>query len=155
MFSHHSDQMSQRSKVSLIALWRYSLNVIVIAFVFVFAFVFLLCFCWSGHVSPWPHQFCKVFGLVWKAGRLWIRHSQYANIPNGPFFLQIVKCPYVTSPTKIFGWLLLPFGGVWEAFFPRLGRFAEYVVESRKMWLKWGIHSFGGELFGKPLARNF
>ena len=34
--------MSQRSKVSLIALWRYSLNVIV--FVFVFAFVFVVVF---------------------------------------------------------------------------------------------------------------
>ena len=36
MFSHHSDQMSQRSKVSKIALWRCSLNVFVIVFVFVF-----------------------------------------------------------------------------------------------------------------------
>ena len=39
MFPHHSDQMSQRSKVSKIALWRYSLNVIVIVFVFAFVFV--------------------------------------------------------------------------------------------------------------------
>ena len=42
MFSHHSDQMSQRSKVSEIALWRYSLNVIVFVFAFVFVVVFLL-----------------------------------------------------------------------------------------------------------------
>ena len=42
MFSHHSDQMSQRSKVSKIALWRCSLNVFVIVFVFVFVIVFLL-----------------------------------------------------------------------------------------------------------------
>ena len=34
MFSHHPDQMSQRSKVSKIALWRCSLNVSVIVFVF-------------------------------------------------------------------------------------------------------------------------
>ena len=65
--SHHSDQMSQSSEVSKIALWRYSLNVIVIAFVFVFAFVFLLCFCWSGHVSSWPPSVLQDFGLVWKA----------------------------------------------------------------------------------------
>ena len=44
MFCYHSDQMSQRSKVSKIALWRCSLNVFVIVFVivFVFAVVFLL-----------------------------------------------------------------------------------------------------------------
>ena len=42
MFSHHSDQMSQRSKGSKIALWRYSLNVIVFVFAFVFVVVFLL-----------------------------------------------------------------------------------------------------------------
>ena len=42
MFPHHSDQMSQRWKVSKIALWRCSLNVFVIVFVFVFVFVFLL-----------------------------------------------------------------------------------------------------------------
>ena len=39
MFSHHSDEMSQRSKVSEIALLRCSLNVFVIVFVFVFVFV--------------------------------------------------------------------------------------------------------------------
>ena len=39
IFSHHSDQMSQRSKVSKIALWRCSLNVFVIFIVFVFVFV--------------------------------------------------------------------------------------------------------------------
>ena len=35
MFSHHSDEMSQRSKVSEIALWRCSLNVFVIFIVMV------------------------------------------------------------------------------------------------------------------------
>ena len=50
MSSHHSDQMSQRSQVSKIALWRCPLNVIVIviviviAFVFVFVFVFVFAF---------------------------------------------------------------------------------------------------------------
>ena len=39
MFSHHPDQMSQRSKVSKIILWRYSLNVIVTVFVFVVVFL--------------------------------------------------------------------------------------------------------------------
>ena len=41
---HHSDQMSQRSQVSRVALWRCSLNVFVfvIVFVFVFVIVFLL-----------------------------------------------------------------------------------------------------------------
>ena len=44
MFCYHSDKMSQKSKVSKIALWRCSLNVFVIVFVivFVFAVVFLL-----------------------------------------------------------------------------------------------------------------
>ena len=42
MFCHRSDKMSQRSKVSKVALWRYSLNVIVFVFAFVFVVVFLL-----------------------------------------------------------------------------------------------------------------
>ena len=44
MFPHHSDQMSQWSKVTKNALWRCSLNVfvIVIVSVFVFVVVFLL-----------------------------------------------------------------------------------------------------------------
>ena len=59
MSPHHSDQMSQRSQVSRIALWRCSLNVFVfvIVFVFVFVFVFVIVFFWSGHVSSslWSH----------------------------------------------------------------------------------------------------
>ena len=43
MFSHRSDQMSQRPKVSKIALWM-CLNVFVIVIVFVFAFVFVVVF---------------------------------------------------------------------------------------------------------------
>ena len=39
MSPHHSDQMSQRSQVSRIALWWSSLNVVVSVFVFVFVFV--------------------------------------------------------------------------------------------------------------------
>ena len=39
MSSHHSDQMSQRSQVSNIDLWRCSLNVFVIVFVCLFVFV--------------------------------------------------------------------------------------------------------------------
>ena len=44
MSTHHSDQMSQRSQVSRIALWRCSLNVFVfvIVVVVVFFIVFLL-----------------------------------------------------------------------------------------------------------------
>ena len=38
MFSHHSDHMSKRSKLSKIALWWCSLNVFVIVFVIVFVF---------------------------------------------------------------------------------------------------------------------
>ena len=45
MSSHHSEQMSQRSHVSRIALSRCSQNV----FVFVFVFVFVNFF-WSCHV---------------------------------------------------------------------------------------------------------
>ena len=48
MFSHHPDQMSQRSKVSKIALWRCSLNVFVI--VIVFSSSLSLSFTWSDHV---------------------------------------------------------------------------------------------------------
>ena len=45
IFSHHSNQMSQRWKVSKIALWRCSLNVFVIVFVFVFVFLLVMsCF---------------------------------------------------------------------------------------------------------------
>ena len=42
IFSHHTDQMSQRSQVSGIALWRCSLNVFVFVIVFVFVFVFVI-----------------------------------------------------------------------------------------------------------------
>ena len=44
MSPHHSDQMSQRSQVSMITLWWSSLNVFVsvIVFVFVFVIVFFL-----------------------------------------------------------------------------------------------------------------
>ena len=41
MFPHHSDQLSQWSKISRVALWRCSLNV----FVFVIVIVFFLCLC--------------------------------------------------------------------------------------------------------------
>ena len=44
MFPHHSDQMSQRSQVSLVALWGSSLNVFVIVFVIVIVFVFVIVF---------------------------------------------------------------------------------------------------------------
>ena len=62
MFSHQSDQMPQRSKVSKIALWKCSLNVFVIKTIFVFVFVVVVlgrvvgsCFlitlikCFKGH----------------------------------------------------------------------------------------------------------
>ena len=44
MFSYHSDQMSQRSQVSRIALWGCSLNVFVIVYVFVIVFVYFIVF---------------------------------------------------------------------------------------------------------------
>ena len=44
MSCHHSDQMSQRSQVSRIALWRCSLNAFVFVIVFVFVFVFVSVF---------------------------------------------------------------------------------------------------------------
>ena len=50
MSSHHSDQMSQFSKVSRIALWRCSLNVLVVVIVFVFIFAFVIFF-WASYVS--------------------------------------------------------------------------------------------------------
>ena len=44
MSPHHSDQMSQRSQVSSVTLWRRSLNVFVFVIVFVFASVFVIVF---------------------------------------------------------------------------------------------------------------
>ena len=44
MSFHHSEQMSQRSQVSRIALWRCSQNVFVFVFVFVIVFVFVFVF---------------------------------------------------------------------------------------------------------------
>ena len=49
MSPHHSDQMSQSSQVSRVALWMFSLNVFV--FVIVFVFLFAIVFFWSGQVS--------------------------------------------------------------------------------------------------------
>ena len=49
MSPHLFNQMSQRSQVSRIALWRCSLNVFV--FVIVFVFVFVIVVFWSGHVA--------------------------------------------------------------------------------------------------------
>ena len=42
MSPHHSDQMSQRSQVFRVALWRCSLNAFVFVFVFVFVMIFFL-----------------------------------------------------------------------------------------------------------------
>ena len=42
MFSHHSDQIPQWSKVTKIALWGRSQNIFVIVFVFVFVVLFFL-----------------------------------------------------------------------------------------------------------------
>ena len=44
MSPHHSDQMSQRSLVSRVALWRCSQNVIVFVIVIVFVFVLVIVF---------------------------------------------------------------------------------------------------------------
>ena len=52
MSPHHSDQMSQRSKVSRIALWRCSLNVFVSVIVFVFVFVPVIVFFFGQFMSP-------------------------------------------------------------------------------------------------------
>ena len=35
-----------------------------------------LSFCWSGHVFLWPQSILQGFGLVGKAGRLWIHNNQ-------------------------------------------------------------------------------
>ena len=53
MSSHPSDQMSQRSQVSRIALRRCSQNVFVFVIVFVFVFVFVNFF---GHVMSSHHS---------------------------------------------------------------------------------------------------
>ena len=49
---HHSDQMSQRSQVSGIALWWSSLNVFVSFIVFVYVFVFVVVFFLGPAMSP-------------------------------------------------------------------------------------------------------
>ena len=55
MSSHHSEQMSQRSKVSRIALRRCSQNVFVFVFVIVFVFVFVFVN-FFGHVMFSHHS---------------------------------------------------------------------------------------------------
>ena len=79
VFSHHPDKMSQRSKVSKITLWRYSLNVIVLSLSLHLSLSLSLSFCWSGHVSSWPPSVLRGSGLLWKAGRLWIHNNQWNN----------------------------------------------------------------------------
>ena len=82
IFSHHSDQMSQWSRVSKIALPKCSLNVFVIVFVIVFVFFIVsvvVFFVDQVMFSHGPPSVFRGFGLVWKAGRLWIQHSQYAR----------------------------------------------------------------------------
>ena len=71
MFPHHSDQMSQSSKVSNIALWRCSLNVYVIVFVIVivivvvFVVVFLLVrSCFLIALIKWP-PFVHLIKIFW------------------------------------------------------------------------------------------
>ena len=59
----HSDQMSQRSQVSRIALWRYFQNV----FDFIIVSVFVIVFFWSGHVSS------SLLSNVAKVTSLWNR----------------------------------------------------------------------------------
>ena len=68
MFSHRPDQMSQRSKVSKIALWRCSLNVFVIVFVFVFVFAFVfLGHAMSSHHSDQMSQLSQVSKIaLWR-----------------------------------------------------------------------------------------
>ena len=57
MFSHHSEQMSQRSQVSRMALRRGSQNVFVFVFVIVFVFVFVFVFVnFFGHVMFSHHS---------------------------------------------------------------------------------------------------
>ena len=50
VFSHHSDQMPQRLKVSNIARWKCSLNVFVIEIVIVIVFVFVFVVAFFGQV---------------------------------------------------------------------------------------------------------
>ena len=53
---HHSDQMSQRSQVSRIALGRCSLNVFVFVIVFVFVFVFVFVIVYFFDLVKSPHH---------------------------------------------------------------------------------------------------
>merc|ERR1712015_489014 len=57
MSSHHSEQMSQRSQVSRIALRRCSQNVFVFVFVIVFVFVFVF-------VNFFPVMSCLLITLI-------------------------------------------------------------------------------------------
>ena len=75
MSSHHSEQMSQRSKVSGMALRRGSQNVFVFVIVFVFAFVFVNFF---GHVMSSHHS---------------AQMPQRSQVPRKIQFSEIIKTP--------------------------------------------------------------
>ena len=101
MFSHHSDEMSQRSKVSEIALWRCSLNVfiifIAIVFVSVFVFVFLFVFVFvvvfllvRSCFLMTPIRFARLW--VW-SGRLEGFESNTANMPEQCSEWQVSEWP--------------------------------------------------------------
>ena len=120
IFSHHSEQMSQRPQVSKIALWRCSLNVFVI--VIVVAFVFLLirsCFlitlinCLKGYK-------CLRCVCVCSKIKMWFAHcvctAKKAISPIDNRSIDISFKQYIADPSSLLvllACLLLYRAGVW------------------------------------------
>ena len=50
-----------------------------------------LSFCWLGHVFSWPPSVLLGFGLVWKAGRLWIHNSQWVRTVISKVDLELLR----------------------------------------------------------------
>ena len=75
MFPHHSDQMSPRSKVSTIALWRCSLLLMYFSLSLIL-YLSLLSFYWPGYVFSWSPSVLR--GLVWNHRQIviWIWQTQ-------------------------------------------------------------------------------
>ena len=61
-----------------------------------------LSFCWSGHIFSWPPSVLRGFGLVWKAGRLWIQHSGSEQSVNY-LMLWVIRLRTIFLPAQLNG----------------------------------------------------
>ena len=99
MFSRHSDHVSERSKVSNIALWKCSKNVfvIVIVFVFVFVVVFFVGQVMFSHHSDQMSQRSKVSKIA-----LW-RYSLNVIVIVFVFVFAFVRSCFFMTPSFLQG----------------------------------------------------